>query len=207
MNIPSFWARLASLTFHPMILPTLAIIIVFAIPSYVAFSVPAGARRLIIGLVFVNTCIAPFLIILLMKKLGLITEYSLSNRNERVYPIMVSVFFYMFTYYLFRQANLPSLINFFVMGATILVLIGFVVTFYWKISLHMISIGGFTAYLIAVSFLLGYSMPMLIVSSILMSGVLGSARLKLKAHNPAQVYMGWITGFGVMLLLFFYLSS
>lgn len=207
MKIPTFWARLASLTFHPMILPTLAIIIVFSIPSFVAYSVPLGARRLIIGLVFINTCVAPFLIILLMKKLGLISDYSLPNRSERVYPIMVSAFFYMFTYYLFRQANLPSLINFFVMGATILVLIGFVVTFYWKISLHMISIGGFTAFLMAVSFLLGYSMPMLIVVSILMSGVLGSARLKLEAHNPAQVYMGWITGFGVMLLLFFYLSS
>ncbi len=201
------WAKLTSMAFHPMIMPTLAVLILFAIPSYVSFSTPAMARRLIVGLVFINTCIAPFLVILLMKKTGLIKDFYLQDRNDRVYPIMVSVFFYLFTYYLFRQANLPSLLNYFVMGATLLVLLGFVITFYWKISMHMMSMGGFTGYLIAVSIILGYELHMLIVGSIMVSGLVGSARIRLNAHNQSQVYVGFITGILLMLLLFFYLRG
>ena len=195
------------MAFHPMIMPTLAVLIVFSIPSYVSFSIPTSARRLITGLVFLNTCIAPFLVILVMKKTGLIKDFYLQDRNERVYPIMVSVFFYLFTYYLFRQAHLPSLLNYFVMGATLLVLLGFVITFYWKISLHMMSMGGFTGYLIAVSLILGYELHMLIIGSVLVSGLVGSARIKLNAHNPSQVYVGFVTGILLMLLLFFYLRG
>ena len=198
------WARLSSTIFHPMIMPSLAVMILFAIPSYVSFSTPPGVRRLVTGLVFVNTCIAPFLVILLMKKTGLITDMMLDKRTDRVYPIMVSAFFYLFTYYLFRQASLPSLLNYFIMGATLLVLLGFVITFYWKISLHMMSMGGFTAYLVVLSFLLGYEMPGLIVGSIIASGMLGSARLKLNAHKPSQVYVGYLTGMLVMFTLFYY---
>ncbi len=207
MKPDSAWARLTSIFFHPMILPSLAVIILFAIPSYVSYSTPVLARRMIVGLVFLNTCIAPMLIILLMKRLGLISDLLLQNRNDRIYPIMVSVFFYLFTYYLFRQANMPSLLNYFIMGATLLVLLGFVITFYWKISLHMMSMGGFTGYLIAVSLILGYEMPMLIIGSIIMSGMLGSARIKLNAHNPTQVYVGYLTGILLMLVLFLYLKA
>lgn len=201
------WARLTSVAFHPMIMPALAVLILFSIPSYVAYSIPATGRRLIVGLVFLNTCIAPFLVILLMKKTGLIKDFLLQDRNERIYPMLVSVFFYLFTYYLFRQANLPSLLNYFIMGATLLVLLGFVITFYWKISLHMMSMGGFTGYLIAISLILGYELHAFIVGSILVSGLVGSARIRLNVHNQSQVYAGFITGILIMLLLFFYLRA
>ncbi len=206
-NGDATWARLTSVAFHPMIMPALAVLILFSIPSYVAYSTPATGRRLIVGLVFLNTCIAPFLVILLMKKTGLIKDFLLQDRNERIYPMLVSVFFYLFTYYLFRQANLPSLLNYFIMGATLLVLLGFVITFYWKISLHMMSMGGFTGYLIAISLILGYELHAFIVGSILVSGLVGSARIRLNVHNQSQVYAGFITGILIMLLLFFYLRA
>jgi hypothetical protein len=193
--------------FHPMILPSLAMIILLTIPSYVSFSIPAQARRLIVGLVFINTCVGPMLVILLMKRIGLISDIFLDSRSERLYPILVSVLFYLFTWYLFRQANIPSLLNHFIVGATSLVLIGLIVTNFWKISLHMMSMGGFTGYMIALSMILDYEMPMLIIGSILVSGMLGSARIKLNAHNPAQVYVGWITGIAIMLMVIFYLRG
>jgi len=71
----------------------------------------------------------------------------------------------------------------------------------------MMSMGGFTGYLIAVSMALRYDIPLLIIASILISGYLGTARIQLNAHNPPQVYAGYITGVLVMLLLFFYFRS
>lgn len=201
------WANLISFIFHPLVLPTFGISILLFIPSYIALSIPLTARRLIIGLVFVNTFIAPLLIIFLMKKIGIIKDFSLREKQERIYPTLVSTLFYLFTYYLFRQANLPSALGYFIAGATFVVLAGFMVSFYWKISFHMLSMGGFTAYLISISLLLGHEMPLLILASILISGLLGSARILLNAHTPAQVYAGYITGAGIMLLLFFWLQG
>jgi hypothetical protein len=197
------WARLASMIFHPMIIPTLAVIILFSIPSYITFSTPLQVRRIIIGLVFVNTCIAPFLIIFLMKKAKIVSDLMLTERLERIYPTVVSAFFYLFTYYLIKQANLTFMLSYFIMGATILVLIGFLVSYIWKISFHMLSIGGFTGFLISISIVLGHEMHLMIITVILISGMLGSARITLNAHTPSQVYVGYLMGIGVMIMLYF----
>lgn len=202
-----FWARLVSAVFHPLFIPSIAMIILFAIPSYVAFSVSTQAQRLIIIIVFINTCIAPLLAILFLKRIGLISSVLLDKRADRIFPVLISILFYLFTYYLFRQAKLPSVLNYFIVGATIVTLAGFVITFYWKISIHMMSIGGFTGFLIALSILLRYDMPFLIILSLIVSGFLGTARIKLNAHNPSQVYTGFITGVAIMLLLFYYLHN
>jgi hypothetical protein len=201
------WANLISFIFHPLVLPTFGISILLFIPSYIALSIPLNARRLIIGLVFVNTFLGPLLVIFLMKKIGIIQDVSLREKHERIYPTLVSALFYLFTFYLFRQANLPSVLGYFIAGATLVVLAGFTVSYYWKISFHMLSMGGFTAYLILISLILGHEMHFLILSSILISGLLGSARIILNAHTPAQVYVGYITGAGIMVLLFFWLNG
>ena len=203
----NFWARLVSAVFHPLFMPSICMVILFSIPSYVAFSVSAQAQRLIIIIVFINTCVAPLLSILFLKRIGMISDIMLDERADRIYPVLITTLFYFFTWYLFRQANLPSLMIYFIVSATILTLIGFVITFYWKISIHMMSMGGFTGFLIAVSMALRYDLPLLIIASILISGFLGTARIKLNAHNPTQVYAGYLTGVLVMLLLFFYFRS
>ncbi len=156
-------------------------------------------------MVFFNTCIAPLTTMLLMKRMKIIPDLLLFERLDRIYPTIVSAFFYLFTYYLFRQANLPALLSYFIMGATLLVVVGFVVTYFWKISFHLMSMGGFTGFLIAVSLLLDYPLHLLIILAILISGLLGAARIQLNAHKPSQVYAGFLTGIAVMLSLFFWL--
>jgi hypothetical protein len=200
-------ARLLSMILHPMILPSLAVFILFAFPSYISFSTPLQARRIIVALVFVNTCVAPFLLILLMKKLGVVSSIVLDNRIERIYPSLVTLFFYAFTFYLFWQAKLPSLLVYFVAGATAIVLLAFLVNFFWKISFHMMSMGGFTGFIISMSLILQFHIPHLIIAAVIASGLLGTSRIKLEAHDSAQVYTGWITGFLVMMITMLYIRG
>jgi len=42
----------------------------------------------------------------------------------------------------------------------------------------------------------------LIAVTILVSGLIGFARLKLQAHTPAQIYAGFILGFFTIFVLF-----
>jgi membrane-associated phospholipid phosphatase len=41
-----------------------------------------------------------------------------------------------------------------------------------------------------------------LITGVLLSGFVGFARLKLKAHEPMQIYAGYLIGFAVMLTVF-----
>jgi hypothetical protein len=77
------------------------------------------------------------------------------------------------------------------------------VSFKWKISAHLIGIGGLfgALFFYAVYFIADFIYILMLVS--LLSGAVAYARLQLKAHRPAQVYAGFLTGFiGMMMILY-----
>jgi membrane-associated phospholipid phosphatase len=67
----------------------------------------------------------------------------------------------------------------------------------------MVGIGGFTGALIALSLLLKVNMQYYIIASVLVSGIIGYARLSLQAHSPKQIYIGWFTGLLVSFIILF----
>ena len=198
-------SRFISVVLHPLIIPTLGIIILFRLNTYISFAVAEQAKRLILIMVFINTALAPALATVLLKRSGVIKNVLLDERDERLFPLLVSALFYILTYYLLKQITLPSLIYYFVLGATLLVLICLIITFRWKISIHMMSMGGMTGFLIAASLLLRTDVIVLIMFTILLSGFVGAARIRLNAHTPKQVYAGFALGLLVMLMLYAYL--
>lgn len=207
MQIPSPLPRLFSTLFHPMLMPTLGVFVLFQLNTYVAYSVSDQARRFIMLMIFMNTAIAPVLSVFILQRTGHVKDVALLERSERIFPLMIASLMFFLTYYLLRQISLPSLVYFYLMGGTLLVLIALTVSFFWKISLHMMGLGGFTGFLIVVSLLLRTELSWLLVSAILASGLTASARLLLGAHTPAQVYAGYLLGLGAMLLLYACLSG
>lgn len=207
MRLADGSARVFSALFHPLFIPTLGMFILLQLNTYIQFSVSQEARRFIILIVFINTAIAPVLSVLILKRTGYVRDFLLNDRGERIFPLLIAAVLFFMTYYLLRQIALPSLIYFYSMGATLLVLLTLLISFLWKISIHMVSLGGFTAFLILTSVLLGVNIPWLIMTAFLVSGFTGASRLQLDAHSPAQVYAGYLLGFAVMFLLFLYLGG
>ncbi|MFL2573264.1 MAG: hypothetical protein ACJ0P8_02345 [Flavobacteriales bacterium] len=66
------------------------------------------------------------------------------------------------------------------LGAIYVVLISLLITKKWKISLHMLAIGGTTGVFIMLEFLFGQNLMLLLIT-ILISGILGYSRLSLKS--------------------------
>jgi len=207
MNLETAFARVFSTVFHPLFIPTIGTVILFNLNTYISYSTPAPAKRFILMVMFLNTAVAPLLAIYLFKRAGLIKSLEMKDRHERLLPLLASALFFMFTYFLFTRVNLPSILYYYIMGATLLVLLCLIITFRWKISLHMTSLGGFTGLLIATSFLLKTDTTWLIMLSVLISGLVGSSRILLKLHTQAQVYAGFLLGFFVMLALYTYLRG
>ena len=201
-KIEIFIARLLSIVFHPLLMPTIAVGVLFGLGTHISFALSQQAQLLIILIVLVNTAVAPVLVILFFKKVGYVENLYLNERSDRIYPTAITIFLYLFTWYLFRQANLPEILSFFVTGSILLTVVALAVTFYWKISIHMLSMGGFTGFLICLAMLLEQDIVLLILVSIIIAGLLGTARIKLNAHTPSQVYAGYTVGVLTMLIMY-----
>ena len=78
-----------------------------------------------------------------------------------------------------------------------------VITFRWKISMHMTAIGGLCGFLLVWGMNYQGDVRNAFILFLLLSGILATSRLYLKKHTPLQVYLGFLFGlffvFGILL--------
>jgi hypothetical protein len=188
--------------FHPLILTTYLFALLFIIsPDLVgvsAFELPALGSLLL--LLFLNTFIAPSLVVYYFQKMGFIKTMHVDDLAERRLPYFACIIIYGLATYLFGWqlqpiSELAPQISIILGGATVSLLIVAVVSLFWKISAHATGIGGTIGMLTGLLIRFDESQlldPVLV--TILIAGWLLSARLHLNAHTPAQIGVGAICG-------------
>jgi hypothetical protein len=196
-------AKIISYLFHPVFMPLYGLLLLFSFKNIFAQQLLFQAKLMILSFVFLSTVAFPMLVIYMMKKQGFIKSITMDNRSERIIPYMVVAIFYFMTYHMFRQLELPFIYSLFMMGSAFLIALVTLISFRWKISTHMVGIGGIAGVLIGLSFNLSINLISIIGSVILLSGIIGFARLKLNAHKPSEVYSGFLMGVLIMSVLFF----
>ncbi len=195
-------AKAISIVLHPMLLSTYALAILFNMQVYFSIGIPVKAKWMIGVLIFIVTGLLPMLLALLMARLGIIKSLQMNQREERIWPFVIAAIFYYLAYYLLKQLDLSPVYILFMLGAFVTLVTGLVISFFWKISIHMTGMGGLVGAFTGLSLRFMIDIPLLIVILIIFSGLTGFARLKLSAHNPAQVLAGFVTGFAIFMLLF-----
>ncbi len=84
-------------------------------------------------------------------------------------------------------------------GCILAMIIAYIVSQFWKISFHAIGMGGLLGLLFIIwikkFFLLSEELAWIVPLVVLFSGLVGTARLYLNAHTPAQLYVGYLVGF------------
>lgn len=187
-------AKIISHVFHPLIMPIIGLIIIFNTDSYINYAVPTELKQAILILIGATTFIIPLLIALLLLNRKLINSLEMETRRERIFPYSITISFYVFALYMLKQAPVPAIVFNFIVGATLSIIIAFVINMKWKISAHMIGVGGLVGALLCISILLGIYITPYLVLALLIAGLIGSSRLILKAHTPSQIYVGFAVG-------------
>ena len=123
----------------------------------------------------------------------------MKERKDRYVPIIITFFLFVFCFYLIRRIDIPSMFYSFLLGGLISLLITFFITIGFKISIHMVGMGGLVALIIFISFYVKVNLSFYLILVILFSGITGTARLLLNAHTPVEVYSGFVTGFAAVL--------
>jgi hypothetical protein len=195
-------AKLVTYVFHPLLLPLYALGLIFQFNIFHIYIIPDKVRWLIMGMMSIATIAFPILVMLLFHRRGLIQSYKLAEREERLYPFVMMAVIYYVMFLLFSNIHISSIISNFLLGISLLVILALIINFWWKISMHMIGMGGVTGVFIGIAYRYMIDLQIIISIVVFLAGVVGFARLKLNSHKPSEVYSGFLMGVGVMLLLY-----
>lgn len=188
-------SRTVSFVFSPLLVPTYGILLAFCLSFLVIL--PTQTKLVVTLTTFLMTGIMPFATILLLWKSKRISEPSLRARAERKWPYIITTICYLanVAYLIFLKA--PSWLWAFMLGASISLLIVMAINSRWKISAHTTAMGGLVAMLFRIA-VCGYNpMPIdgVLTATILLTGMVGTARLLLQRHTLSQVLAGFVVGF------------
>lgn len=193
-----FLAWFFSIVFHPLLVLTQAF--VWSGKVYGFQFLPNESLILpSLGMLVLFTFVAPATFVFLLFKFKAVKHLSLDERTERHLPYFLTAIIYGYLHYV--SGNAPDFLRLLIQCGGFAVLVSALVNLRWKISAHAIGMGGLTGILLFGAYPLGQVPDMNIVVLMLMfSGLVMWSRLWLQAHNPAQVYTGWVSGFIITFL-------
>jgi hypothetical protein len=186
-------SKTISYLFHPVLMPLAGILAILAF-SHLAL-LPYDGKAAILWIVSLTTLFFPLAMLPIFYFQKVITGITVSERRERLIPMLSTAGFYYFGYYLMHRYTAPLILQHFLLASFVCLLAATLVHLKWKISIHMIGIGGFIGLLSALSVLYQSQLNGLLMLSILIAGIIGSARLYLEEHNPRQIYTGFTLGY------------
>ncbi|HKL04093.1 MAG TPA: hypothetical protein VJ911_10465 [Cryomorphaceae bacterium] len=198
------FAVIVSAVLHPMLMPLGSVFVAWKFDWYVYGQASEEMMRMVFLVVALSTIAFPAINILLLRWYGVLTSLETPKRKERNGPFISTFFFFVLGYYMLRKAILPSAIYAIMLGCMAALLILSLVNLRWKISAHAAGVAGLVGVVFGLFRIHDFANTGLMAIALLALGLVLTARLILKAHQPAQVYAGAAVGF---LCTFFSVST
>lgn len=192
-------ARVVSTIFTPFSIPFLAFLILLLV-SYLRM-LPLTYKLIILGIVYTFTILTPSLAIFLYCKLNKLNTRDLTLRHHRYLPFLFTILSYTCCLVLMRKINIPWYMTGIIFAALFMQVICIIVNLKWKLSEHMAGAGAIIGGLLAFSSLFGYNPIWWLCLFILVTGMLGSARMILGHHTLSEVFGGFAVGLSCSLLV------
>ena len=205
-------AQIISVIAHPLLMLTYMLLLLLLVNPYLFGVNSIGdleSKKLILS-VFFSSFLLPAIAIFLMLKLELISSIDMRDKKDRIGPFIVTVIFYMWVFQnVLKNNDMPTAFLIAVLGTTIGLCLCFFINLFFKISLHATGIGGYIGMVLIIMWLYSYgtfdmwlpfigscsiSINLVLIVSLLIAGLIGTARLGLGAHTSRELYAGFALG-------------
>ncbi len=199
--------------FHPLLIPSYMLLLLLLVNPYLfgVSQVSDDGSKLLLLLVFLYNFFLPAASLAVMYFLGMFSDINMPSRTDRIGPFLVTGMLYLWVYYNFSQnGQIPPAFVSFMLGTVIALFMAFIINIFSKISVHAVGMGGLVGMVVITLVLFSYgsftvtirglgpvevSMIGLLMSVVVVAGLVGTARLLLKAHEPKDVWGGYLVGF------------
>jgi len=187
------FAQFISYVFHPGLMPLGGVAVIMLLSPHF---VNQDVFLLVLGYAFLGTYLFPFMLSLLLLRLKLLSNLEMYHAKERRLPYIAAALFYFLTARSMSQFPVPDYAAKILLAGVFIMGLAFALLPFIKLSMHMAGVAALLALIIQLSVV--YKMQLLLPLALLifLSGLMGTARLVLKAHTPTEVYLGFALGLG-----------
>ena len=155
--------------------------------------------------IFILTIIIPIILFLILRNLGLISSIFAPKIGERKYPLYFSMIIYLMILYKVIPLNYINELYYFFVGLLIATFATLLLVFTRiKASIHLMGMGSILMYLIGLSIHFEVNITFAIAIFTLMTGLVTTSRLFMKAHSKVELLIGFLVGSCSQLFVFKY---
>jgi hypothetical protein len=187
-----------SYLFHPLIMPTLGLLIILNSGTYLSLLDPA-AKRAILFVLALGTLVFPLMMLPILYYRNLVSSYQDAGREERLIPQVIILVLYIITFVYFQRLPLSRLIHAFVLSSAVLLLLLILLNLRLHLCIHSAALGGLTGLIMGLIFLYGTPLMGPLLLALLAAGLTGSSRLAMGIHRWWEVLAGYLLGFWVVM--------
>jgi hypothetical protein len=189
-----------STLFHPVFINIASLLLLFTLfPSLAAMSYQS--KSTVISVIVSLTAIIPLVLVGLLKITNSISNIQMEDKKDRKWPYIATVMGYIFSFYLLHKVGVSSILLKYLLAGIGTVISISVINIFWKISVHMASMGALLGLLVIANFTTNIDLRLMIAGIVLISGIVASARLFANAHNIPQIISGFALGLAWMLMV------
>lgn len=190
-------AKILSYLFHPLFITMYMGFIYLITFTNLEYSLK------VTGVFFGSIILFTVIYMSLLKRIGVISSFSMPHREERKIPLLFIIVIYGYlAYEMILQQNQSLNFSKIFMISSGSMAVAYIFNYFTKISLHSIGISAACAYFY---FLIpNFGHDFYFIASVIILGILGTARLHLKAHSGAQIYLGYAVGWTVGMVVMVY---
>lgn len=192
-------APFISYLFHPLIMPSLGLLIILNSGSYLSLHEPA-AKRAIVFVMALGTLIFPLMMMPVLQYRNLVIKNGQeATRAEKLIPLAIILVLYIITFIYFKRLPLYKVIHAYVLSVCATLFITVLLNLRFRISIHAAAMGGITGLIIALIYLYQTPLQGFLMLSILAGGLSGSSRLVMGDYWGG-ILGGFFLGFAMVLI-------
>ena len=189
-------AHIISTVFQPLLMPAYGVMLLFVYTYFRVIYMHQFWQIVTPAILF--SFFLPAILIGLLYRLGIISDLSLKARHERLYPYLITLFSYSVMIFFYYRMHMPKWFMMNMVASVVIMIIAILINLSWKISAHMIGIGGLIGGAMSISYFVERSNPYyMFMGLFIIAGLVGTSRLILKRHTLSQVIAGFLLGFMV----------
>lgn len=189
------FAQFISVLAHPLFMPSYAFSLLMYTNPYINMMISDSTKNIVIIILSLFTILLPILTAVILKQLRVIDNVYMKTTKERKWPFVFTLVWYYMAFQLLTKLYIPQSFLLLMLGAICAIGLSLIITLRWKVSIHMLGIGGLIGAIIGISHRFQFDYSNLIMLLLVFAGLIGFARLKTHSHNYRQVYIGFLLGF------------